>query len=215
MTSTLENLITILRRRLKDQEFDGDSLKEYINNSQDEILMDTKWPFLERIDIYDTTPDGIISLPFDWEQTINLFAKSDHFTRPLKYVKAEDFFADGHSPRFYVYCVFGRELYYRVPDPRDDEAGFGELYRIKHFYMAKPRRLKKMSDKPVLPDEFEEALVLGALARAERERDNFDYAQIYENQKDALLTNLKLRYGTGQLNMANRSNLNWHQPYDY
>ena len=63
MTSTLENLIAILRRRLKDQEFDEDSCKEYINDSQHEILMDGKWPFLERIDVYDTTPDGIISLP--------------------------------------------------------------------------------------------------------------------------------------------------------
>ena len=72
-----------------------------------------------------------------------------------------------------------------------------------------------MSDKPILPDEFEEALVLGALSRAERERDNFDYAQIYKNQQDELLTNLKLRYGPGQLNMANRSSLNWHQPYEY
>lgn len=215
MTSTLENLIAILRRRLKDQEFDEDSCKEYINDSQNEILMDTKWPFLERIDVYDTTPDGIISLPFDWEQTINLFAKSDHFTRPLRYVKAEDFFADGHAPRFNVYCVFGRELYYRLPERTEEDNDYNELYRIKHLYMAKPRKLKKASDKPILPDEFEEALVLGALSRAERERDNFDYAQIYKNQQDELLTNLKLRYGTGQLNMANRSSLNWHQPYDY
>jgi hypothetical protein len=215
MTSTLENLIAILRRRLKDEEFDDNSLTEYLNDSQNEILMDTKWPFLEMIDVYDADETGTINLPWNYEATINIFAKSNHFTRPLRYMKFEDFFSDANAGKFWVYCVFGRELYYRLPEIKETDADYGELYRIKHFYMARPKKLVKSSDRPTLPDEFEEVLILGALARAERERDNFDYAQIFMNQREELLTNLKLRYGTGQLNMANRSNLNWHQNFDY
>lgn len=215
MTSTLENLIAILRRRLKDQEFDEDSLTEYLNNSQTEIMTETKWPFLEMIDVYDADETGTINLPWNYEATINIFAKSNHFTRPLKYIKFEDFFSSASAGRFWVYCVFGRELYYRLPEIQENDPDYGELYRIKHFYIARPKKLIKPSDKPTLPDEFEEVLVLGALARAERERDNFDYAQIFMNQRDELLTNLKLRYGTGQLNMANRANVNWHQNYDF
>lgn len=215
MKLTLDNLVSILRRRLKDQEFDEDSLKEYLNNSQTEILTETKWPFLEMVDIYDADNTGTISLPFNYEATIKIFATSDHFTRPLKYMKFEDFFSSATAGRFYVYCVFGRELYYRLPEITENDDDYGELYRIKHFYMAAPKPLVKSTDRPTLPDEFEEALILGALARAEQERDNFDYAQIYRNQQENLLTNLKLRYGTGQLNMDNRANIKWHQFSDY
>ena len=52
-----------------------------------------------------------------------------------------------------------------------------------------------------------EALVLGALARAEEIRDNFDYAQLYRNQQDQILTNMKLRLGPGNLTAENRAKL--------
>jgi hypothetical protein len=52
-----------------------------------------------------------------------------------------------------------------------------------------------------------EALILGALARAEQVRDNFDFAQIYENKQDQILTNMKVRCSTGNLTAENRARL--------
>ena len=55
-----------------------------------------------------------------------------------------------------------------------------------------------------------EALILGALARAEEVRDNYDYAQLYRNQQDQILTNMKLRYGPGNLSVKNVARLPYH-----
>jgi hypothetical protein len=52
-----------------------------------------------------------------------------------------------------------------------------------------------------------EALILGALARAEEVRDNYDYAQLFRNQQDQLLTNMKVRLGPGALTAKNRARL--------
>ena len=63
------------------------------------------------------------------------------------------------------------------------------------------------TDKPLIPYEFGEILVLGALARCERRRDNFDYAGVYEAKMDELVTNMKLRYCPRQLANENRAKL--------
>ena len=53
------------------------------------------------------------------------------------------------------------------------------------------------------------------MARAEQYRDNFDYAQIYRNQQDQILTNMKLRYGPGNLVAANQSHTTYGEvPHD-
>jgi hypothetical protein len=67
--------------------------------------------------------------------------------------------------------------------------------------------LAQPTDKPVIPYEYGEALLLGALARAEQLRDNFDYAQIYENKKEELITNMKERYCPRQQEGENRAKL--------
>ena len=80
-------------------------------------------------------------------------------------------------------------------------------YEVTLYYLAKPLPLSESTDIPVIPYEFGEILVMGALARAERLRDNFDYAAIYENKYDELVTNMKLRYCPRQLTGENRAKL--------
>lgn len=199
---TLETLINILRKRLQDEEFDGDTLTIFLNDAQNEILGDGKYPFMQRIDTYEADFEGAIDLLPCYAGTFFIYAnKEDQPRQELKYISPEEFFKNTEAHTF-VYTTFANQLHYRIAHD-DDNTG----YTITHLYMAKPMRLVKNTDKTIIPNEYVEALVLGALARAEEIRDNFDFAQIYRNQQDQLLTNMKLRYGPGNLSFKNRAKL--------
>lgn len=215
MNYTLSDLISILKRRLKDEEFDEDLLIDYINSAQNDILGGNKYQFLERVDgPFEIAKTGELSLPFDYQSTIQIFAKdASGFSRPLTYLSADDFFKA--PSRFWTYCVFGRNIYYRLPESHRQGDGDPELYRCFHLYIAKPLPMLRPEDRPIIPPEFMEAIICGALARAEQSRDNFDYAQVYENKADDLVVNMNLRYGPRQQSAENRSRLPYRQITEY
>jgi hypothetical protein len=77
MDYTLTNLINILRRRLQDEDFDKDTLTLFLNDSQNEILGEDKYPFMQRIDKYMADEHGEISLPPCYAGTYYIYAKKD------------------------------------------------------------------------------------------------------------------------------------------
>ena len=208
MDYTLENLIQILRKRLQDEEFDEEALTHFLNASLNEILGEDKYPFMQRIDKYTADSHGEISLPPFYAGTFYIYAK--HCKEPrqeLKYIAPEEYFENTKAHTF-VYTVFANTLFYRI---RKDQDYTG--FEVTHLYLANPLPLKKPSDRPPIPSQYIEALVLGALARAEEVRDNYDYAQIYRNEQDQILTNMKLRYGPGNLTAQNRAKLPYFGGY--
>ena len=202
MDYTLEQLVGILRRRLQDEEFDEETLKAFINDSQSEILGEDKYPFMQRIDHYTADEKGEIFLPPAYAGTFFIYAKKPHQARvELRFISPEDFFQKGKQLQN-VYTTFANTLFYRIYKDTDDEG-----FDITHLYLINPRPLVKNTDHTPIPAQYIEALVLGALARAEEVRDNYDYAQLYRNQQDQLLTNMKLRYGPGNLTAQNQARL--------
>lgn len=199
---TLSTLKNILRKRLQDEEFDADTLKIFLNDSQNEILGEDKYPFMQRIDKYTTTADGEIDLPLGYAGTFFIYANKDNQPRqPLKYISPNEYFTNTDAHTF-VYTTYANTLFYRIEnDPKN--TGF----EITHLYLIHPMPMENDTDKTAIPNEYVEALVLGAMARAEEIRDNFDFAQIYRNQQDQILTNMKLRYGPGNLSVENRAKL--------
>ena len=209
MDYTLTNLIGILRRRLQDEEFDAETLKIFLNDSLNEILGEDKYPFMQRIDKYLAEPYGELSLPPAYAGTYFIYAKKCKEPRQeLQYVEPEIFFANTRKHTF-VYTVFANTLFYWL-ERGDDCDGF----EITHLYLINPQPLVKDTDKPPIPAQYMEALVLGALARAEEMRDNYDYSQLYRNQQDQILTNMKLRYGPGNLTGQNRAVLPFGRYYN-
>lgn len=202
MDYTLSNLKNILRRRLQDEDFDGETLTIFINESQSEILGEDKYPFMQRIDNYTADYYGEISLPPAFAGTFFIYAKKEHQPRQeVRYIEPEAFF-DNTKRHTFVYTVFANTLFYRLSKDAEDNT-----WEIIHLYLVNPLPLVKDTDKSPIPPQYMEALVLGAMARAEEYRDNFDYAQIYRNQQEQLLTNMKLRYGPGNLTAGNRARL--------
>ena len=211
MDYTLETLKDILRKRLQDEEFDGDILKMFLNDSLNEILGEDKYPFMQRIDKYTAEPHGEINLPFGYAGTFYLYAKKDKQPREeLTFISPEEYFRNTKHHSM-VYTTFENTLYYRLREGQHGEDCNCDDYTITHLYLENPRPLVNNADRTPIPPQYIEALILGALYRAEQIRDNFDFAQIYQNQQQQILTNMKLRYGPGNLTAQNTARL----PYYY
>ena len=208
MNYTLETLIQILRKRLQDEEFDSELLTTFLNNSLNEILGEDKYPFMQRIEKCTAGSHGEVPLPPYYAGTFYIYAKREHEPRQkLEYVAPEEYFENTKRLTF-TYTIFANTLFYRLRHDPDDEG-----FEVTHLYLANPLPLVKSTDRPPIPPQYMEALILGALARAEEVRDNFDFAQIYRNQQDQLLTNMKLRLGPGNLSLENRAKLPYFGGY--
>ena len=199
---TLETLKNTLRKRLQDEEFDGDTLTIFLNDSLNEILGEDKYPFMQRIAEYATGSHGEEALPPYYAGTFYLYAKKCKEPRQeLEYIAPEEFFTNTKQHTF-VYTVFANKIYWRIRKDSDDDDS-----TVTHLYLENPHPLVNDTDVTSIPPQYIEALVLGALARAEEIRDNYDYAQLYRNQQDTILTNMKLRYGPGNLSAKNQARL--------
>ena len=208
MDYTLETLINILRKRLQDEEFDGETLTIFLNEALNEILGEDKYPFMQRIDHYTADTHGEISLPPFYGGTFYIYANKENEPRQkLEYIAPEEYFENTKRHTF-VYTVFANTLFYRLRHDPDDEG-----FEVTHLYLENPLPLKKNTDITPIPPQYMEALILGAMARAEEIRDNFDFAQIYRNQQDQILTNMKLRYGPGNLTAENTAKLPYFGGY--
>lgn len=203
---TFLNLVKRVKTRLNDEEFSDDVIKEFLNEAQFEILGEDKHTFLEKVDELDVSlSETELDLPRDYQSTFMIFiVDKDGNKRQLDYVPYEDFFKSA-SPN--KYTIFGNKVLYKLVDNSGNPKCWKNRLTIQHLYLAKPTEMIEDDDEPVLPYEYSEALIYLALSRAERLRDNFDYAQIYENKAEALITNLKTRYGMRQMKLKNRARL--------
>ena len=215
----LSGLVGRIKARLKDADYSTTDIVQFLNDAYFDILGESHYQFLEKHYQAATQTPSVMLLPRDYQTLIHLTATKDGNVFPLRYMDSNDFFnaTPDSGIKNYTYTVFGNKLFYSVPNISDaeDEDGDEEFYTLDLFYLAKPVALVNDADVPVIPAEFGEALLLGALARAEQTRDNFDFAQIYENKKEDLILNMKQRYCPRQLEGANRAKLPVNQKLRY
>lgn len=207
----LGGLIARIKTKLDDQEFPDETITQFLNDAYFDVLGDEEYQFLEQIYKASTQGSDILPLPSNFQSLFTLVAKGEQGLMPLEYMPKEDFFAlaKDDSRKNYKYTIFGNQLFYGLPNIENDKTPTGDdkFYELSLYYLAKPRAMVSEIDKPLIPAEFGEILVLGALVRCEQRRDNFDYAGIYEAKMDELVTNMKLRYCPRQLTNANRAKL--------
>ena len=207
----LSGLIGRVKVRLDDEEYPDATITQFLNDALFDALGEAHYQFLEKIYVATTQQPSGLLLPRDFQTAITMTAKMDKNVWPFEYMDYKDFFnmSRENGMKNYRYTIFGGKLFYNVPDVSEDvENGDDErFYELTLYYLAKPLPMVELTDVPIIPYEFGEILVMGALARAERLRDNFDYAAIYENKYDELVTNLKLRYCPRQASYENRAHL--------
>ena len=207
----LSGLIDRIKIRLDDEEYPDETIRQFLNDALFDALGEAHYQFLEKIYTATTQTPGVLPLPRDYQTLVTMTAKIDNNVWPFEYMDYKDFLnrEKGSGTKNYRFTVYGGQVFYDVPDVSTeiDEDGGERFYEITLYYLAKPLPLVDDTDVPIIPYEFGEILVMGALARAERLRDNFDYAAIYENKYDELVTNMKLRYCPRQASYENRAKL--------
>lgn len=203
----LSGLISRIKARLENEEYPDDAITQDLNDTLFDVLGEAHYQFLERIFKQYADSSSVFMLPCDYQTLINLTAAKDGNVTPLRYLPSTEFFnlAREDGRKNYCFTVFAGQVFYSLPDISDNDND--DYYELTLFYLAKPTALSQGTDVPIIPAEFGEILVMGAMARAERNRDNFDYATVYESKYDELVTNMKLRYCPRQLNMDNRAQL--------
>ena len=207
----LNGLITRIKILLDDQSYDESTIIQALNDAYFETLGEAHYQFLEKIFSAATQKSDVLPLPKNFQSVALLTAKLDKEIWRLNYLDYQDFMSHtvDSGAKDFTYTIFGNQLFYSVPDIErkyedEDEQKF---YDLRLAYLAKPVAMTKSTDVPLIPAEFGELLVLGALARLERIRGNYDFAGIHDNKKDELITNMKLRYCPRNLNNANRGRL--------
>ena len=204
----LGNLVEIVKDELQDESYDDNRIIRYINNTYFELFGEVPYSFFEKTFKYETIDSGEMELPKDFQSVLKIVVEKDEMKMPLKYLDPEKYFGAYEAQKVYRYTIIGNEVHYYLPDTFNCDHNNqvpDEFYTIKLYYLAKPVKLVNSTDKPLLPSEYQDILILGAKAQAERRRGNFDFAQIYDNQKAELLTNLAMRYGPRQLSGENRA----------
>ena len=204
----LGNLVEIVKDELQDESYDDNRIIRYINNTYFEMFGEVPYSFFEKTFKYETIDSGEMELPKDFQTVLKIVVEKDKMKMALRYLDPEKYFGAYEAQKVYRYTIIGNEVHYYLPDTFNcdhNNAIPDEFYTIKLYYLAKPVKLVNSTDKPLLPSEYQDILILGAKAQAERRRGNFDFAQIYDNQKAELLTNLAMRYGPRQLSGENRA----------
>jgi hypothetical protein len=199
MDYNLGQLRTAVKDIICDDDYGDSKIDRAINYAYLELLGEDKYKFLEKVYRIKTLHGGNLDLPRDYQTTIAVKVKVDNHYTPLKYISPQVFLGGGGKPH-YCYTVYSCYLIVAIPTiRRENQANTSQPhYEIVHYYLSRPQIMTEDTDVPVIPEEFSEVIVYGTVARIERRRGNFDYAQIYENKLDDLSTNMKLRYGVRQ-----------------
>lgn len=183
-------LVDEVKRRINDQEYSDDDIRGFLNSAQLEVLGEERYPFLEKIHRFDSIGEGEVVLPLDYQSTFQVLLDG----RVLEYIPYERYLKQSTAGRYTIYG--DKRLFFR---------SFSENpARLEHFYLAKPY-IMEMDDEPIIPYEFMEVLILGALYRVEQSRDNFDFAEMHHRHQDELILSMKKRYCMRHQDVRNRA----------
>lgn len=204
----LGTLVEDVKDELQDESYDDNRIIRYINQTYFEVFGEVPYSFFEKTYKYQTIDSGELQVPDDFQSVIRIVIEKQKMKMPLKYMEPRAYFAAIVGEKVYRYTQIGDQIHFYLPkeyecDGNDDEPD--DFYTVKLYYEAKPVKLVNPTDVPLIPSEYGEILVLGALVRAERRRGNYDFAQIYDNHKAELITNMAMRYGPRQLEGGNRA----------
>lgn len=198
MSYNLLDLRTRVRKKIKDTSYAADTIDGFINDAIVEIADLYPWKYFQKVvsgaltvgehtyeqqDDHQTTTKLVLVHPTNTTSSWDL----------TKYRKTwEKFFdiyptpenLDNSQPVYWT--EYGDQLYFNCPA--------NLAYILKQYYQKLPTELSADSDVPELPQNFREAIVLGASYRCEEERDNYDIAAVLQNRFNDRVSDLIMRF---------------------
>lgn len=214
MAYQLSDIVTKVQQRIRDTGYSSTEIKNYINDTQNNVFNEYRLPFMQTTQNYTLTAnvsditDGS-ALPTNFVQAIDLSLTTVGREKVLDYMDFAELVQIYPDPddttknpanvpdKWYYYAETIRV--YPVPN---------SAYTVTLRYYKKPTLLSADADVPDLPSEFEEILVVGAAYRVLQVKDNYDQAGVLENKYSELLDKLVVKYSVHQVGTATRMRIN-------
>lgn len=194
MAYNLGTVRSRVEQKLDDTNFGAAKLNQFINDAQRDILNSRRFTFMEREADLQTVigSSSVTGTPTDLQIpiTLRMFSPTNYASM-MTYMEYEDF--DDTIPN---QALVGDTIpqYWRVFNgeilvyPNSDA-----LYDMKLKYIKTPTELVADADVPEVPEAFGELLVLGAYKRALEYNDDYDQAQVIQQQVDVQMDMLDQR----------------------
>lgn len=203
MSYNLLDLRSRVRTKIKDSSYSASTIDGFINDAIVEIADLYPWKYFQKVVSGALTEDEHTYEQQDDHQTTTRLVlihptNTDSFWDITKYRKnSDDFFdlypapenLDSSQPHYWT--EYGDQIYFSCPANLE--------YTLKQFYQKLPTELSADADIPELPQNFREAIVLGAAFRCEEERGNFDIAAILQNRFNDRISDLMMRFANDTL----------------
>lgn len=201
MAYNLESIRTQVKNRISDQNFSNIMINQFINDEQREILNYYDLPFNRTSTVQSISAgNNTIPLPPD-----NQRVKSIRVTAPdgydgtldpyyLEYNRFKQAFRE---PQYYSnnqllwWTIYNTAIIFAYNADR--------TYTVQIDYNQRPAELVADTDVPVIPEEFQEVLVLGAMVRALESIDDNDIAQYQQGKKNLLVQSMVKRFSPQQV----------------
>lgn len=214
MSFVLSDIVTKVQQRVRDTGYSSSEIKNYINDTQNDVFNEYRLPFMQTTQDYTLTV-GVsditngVNLPTNYVQALDLVLTTAGREAVIPFRDVRTIDADypdpdddtAHPRGVPQYWYFYAETIRVYPEP--DAA-----YTVTLRYYKKPTLLSADADVPEIPSEFEELLVSGAAYRVLQVKDNYDQATIHENKYMELLSKLVVRYSQPQVGAPTRIRVN-------
>lgn len=205
MSYILGDIVTKVQQRIRDTGYSSTEIKNYINETQNDVFNEYKLPFMQATQAY-TMAAGTSDitngsgLPTNYVQAIDLTLTSSGYESVLTFMDTSAVDAEYPDPddttvnpsgtptRWYYFADTIKT--FPVPD---------QAYTLSLRYQKKPTIITSDDAVPELPSEFEELLVVGAAYRVLQVKDNYDQAAILQNKFDEILQKLVVKYSRRQV----------------
>ncbi len=176
MAYNLSTIRAAVRNRLDDEDFEDEFLDKAINYAQWAILNNRHLTLLETSTTLSVSTNDIsVPFPADFHEKLYLLitvpanARADITDR---YIAYDDFVNSYISPvdnpvnMPYNWSTYGSSIMLSAPANTN--------YTLRLDYLRKAPKLVDDEDVPLIPEEFEELLVLGAYMRIAKREDDYD-----------------------------------------
>lgn len=214
MAYTLADIADKVRYRIKDNGYSPTEIRNYINDTQNDVFNEYRLRFMETTQTY-TLAAGVSDitngsgLPTNFVQAISLTLTTTGYESELQYKDFREIDSTNPDPDDTTINPAGIPQYWYVygttirvfPAP-------ASAYTVSLRYYKRPATLDEDADVPEIPSEFEELLVVGAAYRVFQVKDNYDKAAILQNKYDELLQKLVSRYALNQTGHATQMRIN-------
>jgi len=196
MAYTTGALVTRVQQRIRDTGYSSSEIKNYINDTQNDVFNEYRLRFMEESQDYTLVP-GVSDitngsgLPTNYVQAIDIINTTTGKQSILTYVDVKnivDLTLTGQPNSWYIFD--GVINIYPTPVSADT---------IKLRYYKKPTEVNSDIDVPEIPSEFSEMLIVGASYRVMQVKDNYDQAGILQNKYDEILDKLVAKYSQSQV----------------